>query len=47
MIILRLWLARGRPKVLRLVPKSKGAILRALFLVAIVAAVLWLRFAKF
>ncbi len=44
LVILRLWLRRGKPRVLPLAPRTKGGIVRALILAAITATVLWLRF---
>jgi hypothetical protein len=46
LIVLRIWWARGQPRVLSVFPRTKGAILRALILAAIAALVLWFRFAK-
>ncbi len=45
-VILRIWWARGRPRVLSVFPRSKGAIVRALILAAIAALIVWFRFAK-
>ncbi len=44
LIILRIWRARGRPRVLSVFPRTMGAIVRALILAAIAALVLWFRF---
>jgi hypothetical protein len=46
LVILRIWRQRGGPRVLSVFPRTKGAILRALFLVAIAGLVVWFRFAK-
>jgi len=45
-IILRIWSARGRPRVLSVLPRTKGAVIRALVLAAIAALIVWFRFAK-
>lgn len=45
-IILRIWWARGRPRVLSVFPHTKLATIRALILAAIAALVVWLRFAE-
>ena len=44
LVLLRIWLRRGKPRVLAAVPRTKGGIIRALILAAIAAAVVWLRF---
>jgi hypothetical protein len=45
-LILRIWIQRGRPRVLALVPRTKLAILRAVILAAVAAFILYLRFAR-
>ena len=45
-IILRIWRARGQPRVLSVFPRTKRAIIRALILALIAALAAWLRFAK-
>ncbi len=40
-IILRLWLERGRPRVLTIFPNTRGAIIRSLILAAVTAAIVW------
>jgi hypothetical protein len=46
LVILRMWWERGRPRVLAVLPRGKGAILRALIVAAIGALVVWFRFAR-
>ncbi len=46
LIILRIWRQRGRPGVITVLPRSKGAIVRAVILAAIAGLVLWARFGK-
>jgi hypothetical protein len=46
LVILRIWWARGRPHVLSIVPRTKGAIIRALIVAAIGALIAWFRFGK-
>jgi len=43
-VLLRLWQARGRPRVLATVPRTMGGILRVLSLAAIATFVVWWRF---
>ncbi len=45
-IILRIWRERGRPRVLSILPHTKGGVIRAVILAAIAALVVWFRFAK-
>jgi len=45
-IILRLWRARGRPRVLSILPNSTGGVIRAMILAAIAALIVWFRFAR-
>jgi hypothetical protein len=45
-IILRIWLARGRPRVLTVLPHTIGGVIRALVLAAIAVLAVWLRFAR-
>jgi len=45
-LILHIWNQRGRPRVLALFPRTKPAIIRALFLAALVALILFIRFAR-
>ena len=45
-LIFRIWNQRGRPRVIDLIPRSKGEIARALILAAVVALVLYLRFSR-
>ena len=45
-VIFRIWLERGKPRVLTFLPRTKGAIVRELILVAIGAWVVWFRFFK-
>ncbi len=44
LVIFRIWLRRGKPRVLSAVPRTRGEIIRALILAAIAATVVWLRF---
>jgi hypothetical protein len=46
LLIHRIWLQRGRPRILPLVPRTKPAIIRALILAAFVALVLYIRFTR-
>ncbi len=46
LIILRIWRQRGRPSVITILPRTKGAIARAVILAAIAGLVLWARFGK-
>ena len=46
LVILRIWWARGRPRVLTIFPHTKGEVVRALILVTIGALIVWFRFAK-
>ena len=39
-----LWRARGRPRVLTLLPRTKWGLVRALFLAAAAVGAVWLRF---
>ncbi len=43
-LILRIWIERGRPRVLGLFPRTRLEIIRAAALLAVVAWVVWLRF---
>ena len=45
-MILRIWWARGRPRVLSVLPNSTGAVIRAMILAAIAALIVWFRFAR-
>jgi hypothetical protein len=45
-VIFRLWQKRGRPHVMKFMPRTKGEIIRVMILAAIVAAVVWLRFGR-
>jgi hypothetical protein len=46
LVIVRIWLERGRPRVLTLYPRSRGEIIRALIVAAIAALILWFRFGR-
>jgi hypothetical protein len=46
LVILRIWRQRGRPRVLSVFPRTKGAVLRALVLAAIAGFVVWFRFGR-
>jgi hypothetical protein len=43
-IILRIWLARGRPRVLTILPHTRAGLIRALVLAAVAALAVWFRF---
>lgn len=45
-IIVRIWWARGRPRVISVLPHTAGGVIRAVILAAIAALVVWFRFAK-
>jgi hypothetical protein len=45
LLLFRIWRARGRPRVLTVLPRTKAAIVRAVVLAAIAAVIIWLRFA--
>jgi hypothetical protein len=45
-LIVRIWLARGMPRVLAIVPRSKGGIVRALIIAALGIVALWFRFVR-
>lgn len=40
----RIWKERGRPRVLSVFPRTRGAALRAMAVAALAAAILWMRF---
>jgi hypothetical protein len=45
LLIFRIWLERGGPRVLTILPRTKAEIVRTLIVVAIAAIIIWLRFA--
>jgi hypothetical protein len=45
-VILRIWWERGKPRVLSIIPRTKGEIIRALIVAVIGTLVVWFRFAK-
>jgi hypothetical protein len=45
-IILRIWRARGRPRVISVLPHTTGGVIRALIVATIAALAVWIRFAK-
>ena len=45
-IIVRIWRARGRPRVVSIFPHTKAGVIRALILAVVAALVAWFRFAK-
>lgn len=44
LLIFRIWLERGGPRVLTVFPRTKAAIVRALMLAVVAALIIWLRF---
>jgi hypothetical protein len=43
-LVFRLWRARGRVPIISLIPRSPGAVDRAIIVIAIAASILWVRF---
>jgi hypothetical protein len=44
LLCFRIWRERGRPRVLALFPRSRGAVLRAALVVVVGVVIIWLRF---
>jgi hypothetical protein len=45
-LILRIWIQRGKPPILALIPRTKLAIIRALILAVLVTIILYIRFVR-